>query len=67
MYLKHHPAFKGKKLPKKFYEPFLVFKDGTAFSADNTITRILNKVFHILNYIIISFKELFKSIYNLLS
>lgn len=45
MYLKHHPAFKGKKLPKKFYEPFLVFKDGTAFSADNTITRILNKVF----------------------
>jgi hypothetical protein len=45
LYLKHHPAFENKKLPKKINTPFLVFKDGSAFSADNTITRILNKIF----------------------
>jgi|LakMenEpi03Aug12_release.lakeMendotaPanAssembly.Ray.scaffolds.fasta_scaffold138258_4 hypothetical protein len=46
LYLKHHPLLKGKKLPKKVSMPFLVYYDGTEFTADNCITRILNKVFH---------------------
>jgi len=46
LYLKHHPLLKGKKMPKKVDIPFLVYYDGTEFTADNCITRILNKVFH---------------------
>jgi hypothetical protein len=46
LYLKHHPLLKGKKMPKKIDIPFLVYYDGTEFTADNCITRILNRVFH---------------------
>jgi len=46
LYLKHHPLLKGKKMSKKIDIPFLVYYDGTEFTADNCITRILNKVFH---------------------
>ncbi len=41
-YLKHHPLAKDKKC-KEF--PFLVAQNGKALDADNTITRILNKIF----------------------
>jgi integrase len=44
-YLRHHPVLGKKKLPKKFNENFLMFENGNGFTAENTITRILNKIF----------------------
>lgn len=41
-YIKYHPSAKDKKL-KEF--PFLVSFTGKALDADNSITRILNKIF----------------------
>lgn len=43
MYLRHHPLYKDKT--KKDPIPFLVFHDGKPFTAVNSITRILNKIF----------------------
>jgi hypothetical protein len=43
-YLKHHPAHKGsKKFASSF--AFLVSADGSALTAVNAITRILNRIF----------------------
>jgi hypothetical protein len=44
MYLKHHPIFKDKTKQKEPI-PFLVFYDGKPFTAVNSITRVLNKIF----------------------
>ena len=44
MYLKHHPGLKGNK-GKTVECRFLVNVDGTALTAPNAITRILNTVF----------------------
>jgi len=44
-YLAHHPHNKGKK-GKNFITPLLVNPDGTPLSSVNSITRILNKIFH---------------------
>ena len=43
-YLKKHPLVKGK-ITKKTDVPFLVYEDGKPFSAVNSITRLLNKIF----------------------
>ena len=47
IYLKFHPLSpsKGKALPKNAEFRFLVYSDGGAFSAVNSITRILNRIF----------------------
>jgi integrase len=42
-YLAHHPLFKDKRKAPNF--PLLVAFDGSPFTAENTITRILNKIF----------------------
>lgn len=44
LYLRFHPLWKPTK-GKKLVVPFLVRHDGTALTAVNAITRILNKVF----------------------
>ena len=44
LYLKHHPLIKGK-MKKTTNEPFLVYFNSAPFSAINSITRILNKIF----------------------
>ena len=45
IYLKFHPLIKGK-ITKKFQPvSFLVYYDGSPFTQNNSITRILNKVF----------------------
>ncbi len=44
MYLKHHPVFKDKTKQKEPV-PLLCTFDGKPFTASNSITRILNKVF----------------------
>lgn len=43
VYLKHHAAYKASK--GKGSVPFLVAADGKPFTAVNSITRVLNKVF----------------------
>ena len=42
LYIKHHPGLKDKKVKEA---PFLVDTAGSAITAGNAITRILNKVF----------------------
>lgn len=42
-YLVHHPLYKDKRKAPNF--PLLVTLDGKPYAAENTITRILNKVF----------------------
>ena len=43
IYLKFHPLIKGK-ITKKFQAvPFLVYYDGSPFTQNNSITRLLNK------------------------
>lgn len=44
LYLKHHPIYKDKARQKEAV-PLLVTYDGKPFTASNSITRILNKVF----------------------
>lgn len=45
MWFKVHPLLKGKKITKDTDVPLLVFKNGEPFTQDNTITRVLNRVF----------------------
>lgn len=42
-YLAHHPLYKDKRKAPNF--PLLVAFDGSPYTAENTITRILNKIF----------------------
>jgi integrase len=44
MYLKHHPIYKDKTKQKEPV-PLLCTYDGKPFTASNSITRILNKIF----------------------
>ena len=45
-YLKFHPLLKNGKLNKDTNVKFLVYFDGSELKASNSITRILNKIFH---------------------
>ena len=45
-YLSFHPLLKGKKVLKSTNVPFFVYHDGEPLNKVNSITRILNKVFH---------------------
>ena len=45
MYFKFHPLLQGKKITKTTDVPFLVYYNGSKFTAVNCITRILNKIF----------------------
>jgi len=45
LYLKHHPTHKGSKRFQPSFA-FLVTADGSALTAVNAITRILNRVFN---------------------
>jgi len=44
LYLSKHPLLRDKK-PRVLNVPFLVHSDGTPFTAVNSITRILNRIF----------------------
>jgi hypothetical protein len=45
-YMKFHPLLKGKKLKAMQQIPFLVYDDGKPLDKINSITRVLNGIFH---------------------